>query len=57
MYHLKVKTETFAKILRASKLLFVESKFGFCDAELGTADHISFLVLLPSTAFILLMEV
>lgn len=57
MYHLKVKTETFVKVLRASKLLFVESQFGFRDTELGTADHISFLVLLPSAAFILFMEV
>jgi len=46
MYHLHVKIKTFAEVLRASKLLFAESQFGFSYAELGTADHITLLILL-----------
>lgn len=56
MYHLNVKVKTFAKVLGASEPLFIGSQFGFSHAELGTAGHISFLVLLLCAVFILLIK-
>lgn len=41
MCHLNVKIKTFSRVLKASKMLFVASQFGFRYAALGTADHIA----------------